>query len=74
MGLALEEARAGLAAGEVPVGAVLVGEGGEILARAFNRPIGLCRPHRARRDFGRAGRGAAFGELPVAGLKPLCYH
>ena len=44
MGLALEEARAGLAAGEVPVGAVLVGEGGEILARTFNRPIGLSDP------------------------------
>jgi tRNA(adenine34) deaminase len=44
MGLALEEAHAGLAAGEVPVGAVLVGEGGEILARTFNRPIGLSDP------------------------------
>ncbi|MHB9073006.1 MAG: tRNA adenosine(34) deaminase TadA [Desulfobaccales bacterium] len=44
MGLALDEAREGLAAGEVPVGAVLVGEGGEILARTFNRPIGLSDP------------------------------
>lgn len=44
MGLALEAARAGLAAGEVPVGAVLVGEGGEILARTFNQPIGLSDP------------------------------
>ncbi len=44
MGQALETARLALAAGEVPVGAVLVGEGGEILARAFNRPIGLCDP------------------------------
>lgn len=44
MGLALEAGRAGLAAGEVPVGAVLVGEGGEILARTFNRPISFCDP------------------------------
>jgi tRNA(adenine34) deaminase len=44
IGLALEEAQAGLAAGEVPVGAVLVGVGGEILARTFNRPIGLSDP------------------------------
>ncbi|MCX5891118.1 MAG: tRNA adenosine(34) deaminase TadA [Deltaproteobacteria bacterium] len=36
---ALAQAREGLAAGEVPVGAVVVGEGGEILARAFNQPI-----------------------------------
>ena len=44
MGLALEAAREGLAAGEVPVGAVLVDEAGEVLARAFNRPIGLSDP------------------------------
>ncbi len=44
MGLALEAAREGLAADEVPVGAVLVGEGGEILALAYNRPIGLSDP------------------------------
>lgn len=44
MDQALDQARAGLMAGEVPVGAVLVGEGGKILARAYNRPIGLCDP------------------------------
>ena len=44
MGLALEAAREGLAAGEVPVGAVLVDEAGEVLARAFNRPIGCHDP------------------------------
>jgi tRNA(adenine34) deaminase len=44
MSVALDAAREGLAAGEVPVGAVLVGEGGEILARACNRPIGLSDP------------------------------
>jgi len=43
MGEALAAAREGLAADEVPVGAVLVGEGGEVLTRAFNNPI-------ARRD------------------------
>ena len=44
MGAALAAARQGLAAGEVPVGAVVVGEGGQILARAFNQPIGLHDP------------------------------
>jgi len=43
MGEALDAAREGLAGGEVPVGAVLVGEG-EVLARAYNRPIGLSDP------------------------------
>jgi tRNA(adenine34) deaminase len=44
LGLALEAAREGLAAGEVPVGAVLVDEAGEVLARAYNQPIGLNDP------------------------------
>ena len=44
LGLALEQAKEGLATGEVPVGAVLVDEAGEVLARAFNQPIGLHDP------------------------------
>jgi tRNA(adenine34) deaminase len=43
MGLALEEARAAAAAGEVPVGAVLALEG-EVLARAHNASIALADP------------------------------
>ena len=43
MGLALEQARLGLAAGEVPIGAVLV-IGDEIVARGFNQPISSCDP------------------------------
>ena len=44
LGEALAAAREGLAAGEVPVGAVVVGEGGKILARACNQPIALHDP------------------------------
>jgi tRNA(adenine34) deaminase len=44
MGLALAQARAGLAAGEVPVGAVLVDEAGGVLVRTFNQPIALNDP------------------------------
>jgi tRNA(adenine34) deaminase len=36
---AVVQAKEGLAAGEVPVGAVLVGEGGQIVARAYNQPL-----------------------------------
>jgi len=43
MRVALEEARRGLTAGEVPIGAVAV-VGGEIVARAFNQPIGAVDP------------------------------
>lgn len=40
---ALAQARIGLEAGEVPVGAVVVVEG-RVVARAFNQPIGACDP------------------------------
>jgi len=43
MDAALEQARLALAAGEVPIGAVLVVDG-EIVARAFNQPISACDP------------------------------
>ncbi len=43
MELALAEARAAAAAGEVPVGAVLLHEG-RVIARAHNRTIGDCDP------------------------------
>ena len=43
MEAALEEARRGLLAGEVPIGAVLVVDG-RVAARAFNQPIGAVDP------------------------------
>ena len=43
MVLALAKARAAAAAGEVPVGAVVVHEG-RVLGRGGNRPIGNCDP------------------------------
>ncbi len=39
MQLALEEAKEAEKAGEVPVGAVIVGESGKILGRGFNNPV-----------------------------------
>jgi tRNA(adenine34) deaminase len=43
MALALQEARKAWAAGEVPVGAVVV-KGGEVIAAGFNQPIGRHDP------------------------------
>jgi len=43
MQAALDEARRGLSAGEVPIGAVLVVDG-RIVARAFNQPIAAVDP------------------------------
>jgi tRNA(adenine34) deaminase len=44
MRLALDEARRAAAAGEVPVGAVIVSAEGDILARGANGPISACDP------------------------------
>lgn len=41
---ALSEAKKGAATGEVPVGAVLAGPEGEIVARAHNQPIAMKDP------------------------------
>jgi tRNA(adenine34) deaminase len=43
MGLALAEARQGLAAGEVPIGAVVVA-GGVVVGEGHNRPLGAVDP------------------------------
>jgi len=43
MGLALDQARRGLAAGEVPIGAVVVA-GGSVVGEGFNRPVGAVDP------------------------------
>lgn len=43
MGLALEQARRGQAAGEVPIGAVIVA-GGAVVGEGFNRPVGAVDP------------------------------
>ena len=44
MGLALDQARRALAAGEVPIGAVLVSAAGAVLGEGFNRPLGSADP------------------------------
>jgi tRNA(adenine34) deaminase len=44
MRAALREARRAAAGGEVPVGAVVVGPGGDIIARGHNRPVAAGDP------------------------------
>ena len=44
MHLALREAARGARAGEVPIGALLVAADGEVVSRAYNRPVGGCDP------------------------------
>jgi tRNA(adenine34) deaminase len=66
MRLALEAAQAAAAAGEVPVGAVLV-QGDAVLAVAGNRPIAGCDPTaHAEIEALRAG-GKALGSYRLSG-------
>jgi tRNA(adenine34) deaminase len=69
MEAALEQARLGLAAGEVPVGAVLVLDG-RMVSRAYNRPIGACDPtaHAEVLVLRQAAQAAGNYRLPDATL------
>jgi len=69
MGLALEQARRAAAAGEVPVGAVVVLDG-ELLGEGHNAPIGLCDPtaHAEVVALRRAARAHGAYRLPGAVL------
>ncbi|MPL84447.1 tRNA-specific adenosine deaminase [bioreactor metagenome] len=66
MDLALEEARAAAARGEVPVGAVIVAPGGRVVARAGNRTRELSDPtaHAEILALRMACAAAGSGRLP----------
>ena len=70
MALALEEARAAAARGEVPVGAVIVAADGKVLARAGNRTRELSDPTAHAELLAIRGACAAAGSerLPTADL------
>jgi len=80
MALALSDAEAGAAAGEVPIGA-LVTRGDELLARAHNAPIALCDPtaHAEILALRRAARRLGEYRLPGTTLYvtvepcPMCF-
>ena len=66
MRLALREAARAGRAGEVPVGAVLVGPGGEVIARGLNRPVAAHDPsaHAEVVTLRRAARRVGNYRLP----------
>jgi tRNA(adenine34) deaminase len=66
MARALELARAAEAAGEVPVGAVIV-KGGAIVAEGWNRPIGSCDPTAHAEVLALRAAGAALGTYRLVG-------
>jgi tRNA(adenine34) deaminase len=64
---ALNEAFEALAEGEVPVGAVLAGPEGEIVARAHNQPIGLNDPSAHAEILVLRKAGAVYGNYRIQG-------
>jgi len=67
MKLAIEEAESAFSEGEVPVGAVLAGSDGRILARAHNRPIALKDPTAHAEILALRHAGAMVGNYRLNG-------
>jgi cytosine/creatinine deaminase len=76
LAVALEEARAGLAEGGIPIGAALVGPDGQVLGRGHNRRVQDADPsvHGETAAFRAAGRQRSYrGTTMVTTLSPCWY-
>ena len=74
--VALEEARAGLAEGGIPIGAALFDEGGKLLGRGHNRRVQEGDPsaHGETDAFRKAGRQRSYRDkIMVTTLAPCWY-
>lgn len=69
MKAALREARKAAAAGEVPIGAVVVGPDGAILSRAFNRPVSGSDPTAHAEILALRRAGKKTGNYRLAGCR-----
>lgn len=82
MGLALAEAEAAAGRGEVPVGAVVLGPGGEVLARDGNRVLELSDPTAHAEVLALRAAAARLGAPRLDGCDlyvtlepcPMCAH
>ena len=76
LAVAVEEARAGLAEGGIPIGAALVGPDGQVLGRGHNRRVQDGDPsvHGETDAFRAAGRQRSYrGSTMVTTLSPCWY-
>jgi len=69
MGAALREAEKGAAAGEIPVGAVVVSPEGKILSRAHNRPVTANDPTAHAEILALRGAGRRTGNYRLTGCR-----
>ncbi|ASU82689.1 nucleoside deaminase [Nocardiopsis gilva YIM 90087] len=76
LGIAIEEAEAGLAEGGIPIGAALIGRDGQVLGRGRNRRVQDGDPsvHGETAAFRNAGRQRSYaGTTMVTTLSPCWY-
>lgn len=76
LAIAVEEARAGLAEGGIPIGAALIGADGTVLGRGHNRRVQDGDPsvHGETSAFRNAGRQGSYrGTTMVTTLSPCWY-
>ena len=69
MRAAIREAEKGAAAGEVPIGAVVVSPEGKILARAHNRPVTSCDPTAHAEILALRGAARKVGNYRLTGCR-----
>jgi cytosine/creatinine deaminase len=74
--IALEEARAGLASGGIPIGAALLGPGGEVLGRGHNRRVQDDDPsvHGETAAFRNAGRQRDYRRTTMVTTLSPCWY
>ena len=74
--IALEEARAGLASGGIPIGAVLLGPDGEVLGRGHNRRVQDGDPsvHGETAAFRDAGRQRDYRRTTMVTTLSPCWY
>ncbi|MFD9130600.1 nucleoside deaminase [Kitasatospora sp. NPDC059571] len=76
LAVALEEARAGLAEGGIPIGAALFGPDGELLGRGRNRRVQDGDPsmHAETAAFRAAGRLRGYGRTTMVTTLSPCWY
>ncbi|GAA1877966.1 nucleoside deaminase [Pseudonocardia ailaonensis] len=74
--IAIEEARAGLASGGIPIGAALVGPAGEVLGRGHNRRVQDDDPsvHGETAAFRNAGRQRDYRNTTMVTTLSPCWY